>query len=210
VKSLRDLSQLKAQIAAREAEAKRAQAEALERAKAARAAQRVFAEAVKDVQPLKVAAMADLKTDKPLPIPVQSKKDEEAVLREAISDEFDTSTLLETDADLSFRQPGIGEDVLRRLRRGEWTIQAELDLHGLRTDEAREAVGTFLREAIKRGLRCVRVVHGKGLGSAFKEPVLKRKVRTWLIQKQEVMAFCQAKPQEGGAGALVVLLKGRV
>jgi DNA-nicking Smr family endonuclease len=77
----------------------------------------------------------------------------------------------------------------------------------MRTDEAREALGAFIREAHKHGMRCVRVVHGKGLGSPGKEPVLKGKVKSWLIQKQEVLAFVQAKPAEGGAGALVVLLK---
>ncbi|MGZ5780588.1 MAG: Smr/MutS family protein, partial [Burkholderiaceae bacterium] len=83
----------------------------------------------------------------------------------------------------------------------------QLDLHGLRTDEARVALAEFLRDAGKRGFRCVRVIHGKGLGSVNKEPVLKNKVRNWLVQKNEVIAFCQAKAADGGAGALVVLLK---
>ena len=130
------------------------------------------------------------------------------MLREALSDEFDVSTLLETDAQLSFRRPGIGPDVTRKLRRGEWSIQRELDLHGLRIDDAREALGGFIREAFKQGLRCVRVVHGKGLGSPGKTPVLKSRVQGWLIQKNEVLAFVQAKPAEGGAGALLVLLQG--
>ena len=81
-------------------------------------------------------------------------------------------------------------------------------MHGLRTDEAREAVGQFLREAMRKGVRCVRIIHGKGLGSANKEPVLKSKVRNWLVQKDEVMAFCQAKAADGGSGALMVLLRG--
>ena len=86
-------------------------------------------------------------------------------------------------------------------------MQEQLDLHGLRTDEAREAVGLFLRHAVRKGLRCVRIIHGKGLGSVNKEPVLKSKVRNWLVQKDEVMAFCQARAADGGSGALVVLLK---
>ncbi|HVL74381.1 MAG TPA: Smr/MutS family protein, partial [Noviherbaspirillum sp.] len=93
------------------------------------------------------------------------------------------------------------------LRRGHWVIQGQLDLHGMRRDEAREALGEFLRNAVKRGIRCVRIVHGKGLGSVNKEPVLKNKVRSWLVQKDEVMAFCQARGDEGGAGAVVVLLR---
>jgi DNA-nicking Smr family endonuclease len=86
-------------------------------------------------------------------------------------------------------------------------IQDQLDLHGHRVDEARLALGQFVREAWRRGLRCVRVIHGKGLGSKDREPVLKSRVRRWLAQRDEVLAFCQARPAEGGAGALVVLLR---
>jgi DNA-nicking Smr family endonuclease len=128
-------------------------------------------------------------------------------LRETLSDEMDVSTLLDTDEHLSFRRPGIGTDVTRKLRQGQWRIQRQLDLHGLRTDDAREALGQFIREAHKHGIRCVRVVHGKGLGSPGKTPVLKSRVHSWLVQKNEVLAFVQAKPSEGGAGALVVLLQ---
>ena len=126
------------------------------------------------------------------------------MLREAISDEFDASTLLQVDEHLSFRRPGIGPDVLPKLRRGHWAVQRQIDLHGLRTEEAREALGQFVRDAQRAGVRCVRVVHGKGLGSPGKTPVLKAKVHGWLIQKKEVLAFVQAKPLEGGAGALLV------
>ena len=108
---------------------------------------------------------------------------------------------------MSFRRPGIGTDVTRKLRTGHWSIQRELDLHGLRRDDAREVLGAFIRDAHKQGIRCVRVVHGKGLGSPGKVPVLKGKVHSWLIQKDEVLAFVQARADEGGAGALVALLK---
>jgi len=140
------------------------------------------------------------------PIAVQRQLDDQRVLKESISDEFDTSTLMETDEALSYRRPGVGIDVARKLRRGHWTIQAEIDLHGLRSDDAREALATFLRDAVRQGLRCVRVVHGKGLGSPGKTPVLKGKVHGWLVQKNEVLAFVQARGDEGGAGAVVVLL----
>ena len=80
--------------------------------------------------------------------------------------------------------------------------------HGLRVDQAREALGQFLRDAGKRGFRCVRIIHGKGLGSLNRKPVLKIKVRNWLVQKEEVIAFCQARAADGGSGALMVLLKG--
>ncbi|MEO8859282.1 MAG: Smr/MutS family protein, partial [Burkholderiaceae bacterium] len=107
----------------------------------------------------------------------------------------------------SFRRPGIGTDVTRKLRTGNWSIQRQLDLHGLRTDDARQALGSFIREANQAGLRCVRVIHGKGLGSPGKAPVLKDKVYRWLAQKDAVIAYVQAKPADGGAGALMVLLK---
>jgi DNA-nicking Smr family endonuclease len=97
--------------------------------------------------------------------------------------------------------------VIHKLRKGDWSIQREIDLHGLRTDEARVALSEFIRQAQRQGLRCLRVVHGKGLGSPGKTPVLKSKVHSWLVQKNQVMAFVQAKPAEGGAGALLVLLK---
>jgi DNA-nicking Smr family endonuclease len=144
----------------------------------------------------------------PLPIPHQRIADDEAVLQESLSDEFSIDTLLETDEALSYARSGIGPDVLRKLRGGGWVTQSQLDLHGLRTDEAREAVALFLRESVRRGLRCVRIIHGKGLGSVNKTPVLKSKVRNWLVQKNEVMAFCQARAADGGSGALMVLLKG--
>ena len=206
VKSLADLKQVKKAIEAQaklEAERK-AEAERLARQNVAD--KDLFLKAAGKVQPLAVPAKAPLKTEKPKPVPVQRQRDEQAVLSEAISDEFDVSTLLDADEHMSFRRPGIGPDVTRKLRKGDWTIQREIDLHGLRSDEARVALADFIRQAHRQGLRCVRVVHGKGLGSPGKTPVLKNKVHSWLVQKQQVMAFVQAKPAEGGAGALVVLL----
>ncbi len=94
-----------------------------------------------------------------------------------------------------------------RLRRGNWVVQDQIDLHGLRVDEAREALASFLGRAQRREQRCLRVIHGKGLGSVMKEPVLKNKVLKWLVQRDEVLAFCQAPPNDGGAGALLVLIK---
>jgi thioredoxin reductase (NADPH) len=141
------------------------------------------------------------------PQPKQRQLDERQVLAQSVSDEIDLESLLDTDEALSYRRPGIGPDVLRRLRRGDWVIQSELDLHGHRVEEAREELAAFLKEAIKRGQRCVRIVHGKGLGSKDRQPVLKGKVRAWLVQRDEVIAFCQARAAEGGSGALVVLLR---
>jgi DNA-nicking Smr family endonuclease len=166
-----------------------------------------FRAAVKDVTPLAPAGRHHARPAPHPPVPRQRLRDEQAVLAESVSDEIDIESLLDTDEALSYRRAGIGPDVVRKLRRGEWTIQDEIDLHGLRVDDARAALTAFLRDAFKRGLRCVRVVHGKGLGSKDRTPVLKGKVRAWLVQKDEVIAFCQARPADGGGGALVVLLK---
>ena len=167
----------------------------------------LFRREIGAVAPLAVPPRATLPRNPPSPLPVQTRLDEEAVLHEAISDEFDPEILLDTDETLSYCRPGISQEVVRKLRRGDWIVQAQIDLHGMRREEAREALAEFIRESVKRGLRCLRVIHGKGLGSIGKEPVLKGKVRAWLVQKSEVIAFCQARPNDGGAGAVVVLLQ---
>lgn len=166
----------------------------------------LFAHTVGRVLPLRAQRRVQLERERTPPLARQRVLDEAAVMQEAISDDFDIESLLDTDEGLSYRRPGLGPDVIRQLRLGKWSLQGQLDLHGLRSDEARTALGTFLRQAHKAGLRCVRVVHGKGLGSPGKVPVLKNKVQRWLAQKNEVMAFVQARPADGGAGALVVLL----
>jgi len=206
LKNLADLKQVQRVLAeTREREAAEAAAKAAAERK--RAAEKdLFARAIGATEPLRRKAAVPLAPEPPAPIPVQHQLDEQRVLRESLSDEFDVTTLLDVDDAMSFRRPGIGTDVTARLRKGDWSIQAQVDLHGLRSDEAREALGGFIRNAHKQGLRCVRVVHGKGLGSPGKQPVLKTKTQRWLIQKNEVIAFVQAKPAEGGAGALVVLL----
>ena len=105
-----------------------------------------------------------------------------------------------------FRRPDVPPEIPRRLYRGEWTVQAHIDLHGLFVDEAREAVARFLRNAQIRGDRCLRIVHGKGYNSEGGHSVLKEMVRRWLKQRSEVMAFVQAPPHDGDAGAVIVLL----
>lgn len=206
LKDLADLKQVQRQLAeTREREAAEAAAKAA--AERRRAAEKdLFTRAIGATAPLKRKAVVALAPEPPAPIPVQQQLDEQRVLRESLSDEFDVTTLLDVDDAMSFRRPGIGTDVTARLRKGDWSIQAQIDLHGMRSDEAREALGGFIRNAYRQGLRCVRVVHGKGLGSPGRQPVLKTKTQRWLIQKNEVIAFVQAKPAEGGAGALVVLL----
>lgn len=206
IRSLRDLGQVQKKIADAHALTMAQDAARREAEHRAKAEKELFIRSVGRVKPIPGGHRALLNPERPAPVAVQRQRDEQAALHEALSDEFDASTLLDTDEHLSYRRPGIGLDVTRKLRRGEWRIQRDIDLHGLRTEAAREALGAFIREARQQGLRCVRVVHGKGLGSPGKMPVLKSRVHGWLIQKNEVLAFVQARPAQGGAGALVVLL----
>lgn len=207
VNALSELQPIRHALAERRArEAAEREAERLAAARRERE-RRLFELAVGPVERLPAHGRAEPARRPPEPRPVQRERDEAAVMREALSDEFDVETLLHTDELLSYRRPGLGLDVARKLREGRWAIQREIDLHGLRTDEAREALGRFVRESHQQGLRCVRVVHGKGLGSPGRAPVLKGRVLRWLVQKKEVLAFVQARPADGGAGALVVLLR---
>lgn len=167
-----------------------------------------FREATKDVAPLKHDAKVVQSVPVPEPVPLQSKSDDAAVLRDSLRDPLDGELTLEIGEELSYRRDGIATNVLRRLRRGEWSIQDHLDLHGLTVEQARALLATFVNQAVKRGIRCIRVVHGKGHRSAQGEPVLKRKVGHWLMQRDEVLAYVQAKPEDGGGGALIVLLRG--
>ena len=206
-RSLQDLAAIKAKLVSDAEQAAALEAAKREAQRRANAEKNLFVRAVGAVTTLDHAPRVDLSPVPAPPLAQQQILDDINVLRESLSDDFDVSTLLDTDDELSYRSQGIGTDVTQKLRKGHWSLQGQIDLHGLRSDEAREALGQFIRDASKRGWRCVRVVHGKGLGSPGKTPVLKSKVQRWLVQKTEVLAFVQAKGSEGGAGALVVLLK---
>ena len=205
-KSLQDLDAMRKKLAGNAKAKELAEQARIAAEKRAEAERNLFTRAVGKVAPIANQERVWSPPQRPTPRPLQQDLDDEAVMHESMSDEFDISTLLDADDQLSFRRPGIGTDVTRKLRKGEWSIQGQIDLHGLRSDEARNAMGQFIRDAKRMGWRCVRVVHGKGLGSPGKEPVLKSKVQRWLVQKKEVLAFVQAKPSDGGGGALVVLL----
>ncbi len=168
----------------------------------------LFRQAVADTKPLAHHGRLLRKQEAPPPYPVQSHLDEHEALRESLAPGWTAQDWLDTGDEPNFLRPGLSRLVLRKLRNGSWVTQSQLDLHGLDRHEAREALTGFLASCVKRGLRCVRVIHGKGLGSKNQEPVLKTKVKNWLIQRDEVLAYCQARPDDGGSGALVVLLKG--
>ncbi|MDO8701862.1 MAG: Smr/MutS family protein [Undibacterium sp.] len=208
LKNFADLKQLGLQLKQQEEARLRAEAERLKIEKQVQLEANIFRSTVGNISQLKIAEKHIRQTPRPQPLPFQHIADERAALRESLSDEFNADSLLETDDNLSYTRQGIGIDVAKKLRKGDWVIQAQLDLHGMRRDQARDSLGEFLRKCNRTGARCVRIIHGKGLGSINKEPVLKNKVRSWLIQKDEVLAFSQATAADGGSGALIVLLKG--
>lgn len=206
---LAELAGLKTRLK-QEAERREAQSrESRERQQILQREAEVFRRAVADVAPLAPSGRLAPAPARLQPVARQHQIDERNALAQSLSDEIDIERLLETDDRLSFSRAGVGPESLRKLRRGHWVTQAQLDLHGLRTDDARDAVAGFLAQCVRDGVRCVRVIHGKGLGSLNRQPVLKEKVMRWLTQRQEVIAFCQAPPFAGGGGALLVLLKGK-
>ena len=166
----------------------------------------LFREAVKDTRPLTVPLVHSYQV-KPKSIPKQFIRDERQALADSLSDHFIPAHELETGEELLYLRDGHSPDILSKLRRGHWVVQAAIDLHGLISDEARTYVSNFISDCKKRGIRCVRIVHGKGLGSRNREPVLKNKLRGWLMQKDEVIAYAEARKQDGGSGAVIVLLK---
>ena len=168
----------------------------------------LFREAVKDVAPLRRRERVEHAPERPPPVPMQRIQDDLQVLQDSLSDAPPPEMELESGDILSFLREGMSPQVLRRLRAGFWAVQGEIDLHGLRTEEARPLLVEFLDHEVKRGARCVCVIHGKGRGSRNREPVLKPRVASWLVQRKEVMAFCEARPEAGGSGAMMVLLRG--
>lgn len=140
------------------------------------------------------------------PVPDQTLRDRRAVMESLLSDEYEPAEI-ETGDELLYTRPGLQHSIIRKLRRGHYAVEAQLDLHGATVPQAREAVNAFLKRAQAQDKRVVRIIHGKGRSSEGKLPVLKGKVNSWLRQKDEVLAFCSARPHDGGTGAVYVLLK---
>jgi len=153
-----------------------------------------------DVDPLPETKRAEMPRERPAPYPRQTRLDEKATLQESLAP-FSPDDAMDAGEELLFVRPGVSRETLRKMRKGYWVVEAQIDLHGLDRHQAHAETDEFLKKAKKRSLRCVRIVHGKGLG------VLKGTLRKWLPMKNEVLAFTQAPAAQGGSGALLVLLR---
>lgn len=166
----------------------------------------LFRAAVADVQPRPASDRHSPPSRRPPARPLSREADERAVLEELRNAPLDYETLESGDT-LIYRGEGLQDSAWRRLRRGGYRLEAELDLHGLNRERAYLAVGDFMAECQRRGQRCVRIIHGKGNGSPNTGPVIKRLLDSWLRRRRDVLAFCSARPNDGGTGAVYVLLR---
>ncbi len=147
--------------------------------------------------------------DKPRIKPIARKtvKEQPQSSLDSFSDDYEPMERCAVEDKLFFMRPGLQHSVVRKLKRGEFRLNAELDLHGMTVAAARRRLALFLRECHDRNFRCVHIVHGKGQGSGTRGPVLKQKLSIWLPQCQEVLAFCSAIQSHGGTGAIYLLLR---
>lgn len=167
----------------------------------------LFGVAAGNARPLKDSGRIEAQPPPPAPEPRKRREDDDAVMRETLQAPISFEDRLDMGDEAAFLRDGLPRRVLTDLRRGRWVVQRELDLHGLTRDAARDALAQFIAEALQRRLRCVRLIHGKGLGSPGRVPILKHLSRGWLAQRNDILAFCQARPHDGGDGALLVLLR---
>ena len=164
----------------------------------------LFREAMRGVKPLDKTRPAPAKPA-PKARAMSRRQDEQAALRESLATPPEDSDI-ETGEEMSFRRPSLPERDFRKLRRGQFSMREELDLHGLTVEEARLQLIDFMEECLQFGYRHVIIIHGKGFRSQSK-PVIKPMVNRWLRQADEVLAFCSAQPKDGGTGAVYVLLR---
>lgn len=169
----------------------------------------LFRAVVGDARPMAGRNRVELERPPPAPAPVKREADERAALGESLAAPLTFEDRLDMGDEAAFLRTGLPRRVLTDLRRGRWVLQGQIDLHGLTRDEARAALAGFLHDALAQGKRCIRVIHGKGLGSPGKVSILKQLSRGWLAQREDILAFCQAGPHDGGGGALLVLLRAQ-
>ena len=168
----------------------------------------LFRQAMGDVKPLPPSNRMEPFRNLPPPLPIKREEDEQAVLEELARLAHGPADDIETEDDSVFLRQGLPRDILRKLRRTHWVIQDQLDLHGLNSEEAAGATALFLAECRRAGTRCVRIIHGKGLRSRGREPVLRGRIRKLLSRRDDVLAFVEPRALHGGSGAVVVLLAG--
>ena len=164
----------------------------------------LFRQTIGKVQPLKNSNLLVKIGTKPKPYPKEKSVDFAASFNKTV--DFEVENLSQEDI-LSFTGPGLQKNVLKKMRRGVFGLDAELDLHGLNSREAKQQLLRFLHHCVEDGCRCVHIIHGKGYRSPDNQPVLKNKINQWLRQHQDVQAFCSAAPKDGGTGAVYVLLR---
>lgn len=169
----------------------------------------LFLAVVGSARPVTDRNRVELERPQPAPAPLKREEDERAALGESLAAPLTFEDRLDMGDEAAFLRTGLPRRVLTDLRRGRWVLQGQIDLHGLTRDEARAALANFLHDALAQGKRCIRVIHGKGHGSPGKVSILKQLSRGWLAQREEILAFCQAGPHDGGGGALLVLLRAQ-
>lgn len=168
----------------------------------------LFLKAMQDVVPLSTQNRVKANKQRAVPVAPIQRRQKHSVEHSDNDATFDSPVVsIESGDEWSFARPGVSHQTLKRLRRGYWPIQGNLDLHGFTRDIAQQELAIFLAECIEQQLRCIRVIHGKGLSSPNRDSVLKKQVGHWLAQHPNVMAFYQARPSDGGSGAVLVLLK---
>ncbi len=167
----------------------------------------LFRQHVDGAIPLEDAQRAEIPRKPIKPMAMQRLADDKLVLEEAIESPPDPDIRMESGEEVYFRRNGISQQTIRKLRRGYWKVEDNLDLHGFTRVEAKEYLVSFISASLSSKKRCIRIVHGKGLGSKNREPVLKKNMVGWLRYMNSVLAFCQAPPSDGGAGATLVLLR---
>ncbi len=164
----------------------------------------LFLETIGKVSPIKSDKHTLAPTQKPKPYP---KKNTPYIADKLTIESSDPVNALYAEDTLSYTAPGLQKNVLKKMRRGHYGLDAELDLHGLTSAEAKRELIKFLHFCELDGCRCIRIIHGKGYRSENNLPVLKNDINVWLRQHQEVQAFCSTAQKDGGAGAVFVLLR---
>ena len=164
----------------------------------------LFRQSIGDVRVIKNDKILLKDERKPKPFPKNQALIPDHVLMDFVGPDFET---LGIDDSLSFTAPGLQKNVLKKLRNGFFGLDAEIDLHGLTSSEAKQQLLLFIHHCVENGRRCVHIVHGKGYRSPDHQPVLKNNLNAWLRQHHDVQAFCSTPPKSGGTGAIFVLLR---